>query len=123
MKDINTILETYPALMAKAGEDAENLREGWQKESEVYAHEEARFVLTLKATSPTIKATEIKYFVNNDPALYDKRLALVVAEAAYRKKEVEMKGLEEELRSVKWLAKMRIAEFEGQLSTNFKGKE
>jgi hypothetical protein len=104
-----------PAKLARVAEEAENLRLLWQQNKEHYEHQEAKFVLLLKTTKIDLKATEIKYCINNDTNLYNTRLQLVLDESNYRKKEVEIKVLEEELRACKMLARIRISEWEGQI--------
>jgi len=58
----------------------------------------------------------MKYYINNEVGLYEVRMQLVEFEADYRKKECEVKALEEELRAAKMLARIRIAEM-----TNIEG--
>ena len=107
--DIDQVLQKNPSLIARKASEAEELRLTWQKTKELYAFQEAKFVLTLKAEQE-LKATEIKYYVNNDIDLYNLRLKIVLAESNYRRKEVEIKGLEEELNASKMLARIRISE-------------
>ena len=102
-------LDEIPSLIARKAEEAEQLRLEWQQAKEHYDHDEAKFVLMLK-TKGALKATEIKYYIGNDDTLYRKRLELVVLESKYRKKETEVKGLEEVLNSAKMKARLQIAE-------------
>lgn len=108
--EIENILTTNSSLIARASEEAESLRLKWLHAKEKYQHEEALFVLQLKATKPDLKSTEIKYYVNNSPDLFDSRMNLIILESDYRKKEVEIKVLEEELRAAKMLARIKISE-------------
>lgn len=113
--EIQEILQNTPAILASKAEQAENLRLLWQQNKEAYDHKEASFVLTLKATNQELKSTEIKYYVNNDINLYNARLQLVLDESNYRKQELQIRALEEELRAAKMLARIRISEWESQI--------
>ena len=108
--DINQVMIENPAKIARKAEEAEEIRYHWQTAKEEYSNDEAKFVLTLKATKKDLKSTEIKYFINNDLVLFQRRLDLVRDESNYRKKEVEVTALEEELRAAKMLARIRISE-------------
>ena len=117
--EIENILQTNPSLIGRAAEQAENIRHAWQLAKEVYNKNEAKFILTLKATKPDLKTTEMKYYINNDEELYKFRLKLVGNEAGYRKEEVKIKSLEEELRAAKMLARIKISEM-GNLGDSLK---
>lgn len=118
MMQIEDILQSNPSKIARNSEIAEEYRYRWQQMKEIYNNKEAIFVLTLKAKQD-VKATEIKYYVNEDEGLYINRLDIVKGESEYRKRECGIKALEEELRSAKMLARIRISEWESQLE--FKG--
>lgn len=108
--EIETILQQNPAKIARASEKAESLRLDWQREKEQYQRDEAKFILSLKATKEDLKSTEMKYYINNDENLFNRRMILILSESNYRKKEVQVKVLEEELRAVKMLARLKISE-------------
>jgi len=110
--DIESILSTNPSLIASHAGKAEEIRLEWQQAKEIYTHDEALFILKLKATMTNLKSTEMKYYINNDINLYNKRMNLIVKESSYRKEEVEVKSLEEELRAAKMLARMKISEMD-----------
>jgi len=119
--DIHQILEHNPALIARKAEEAEDLRLKWQQEIINYEHREAGYVLKLKLEQE-VKATEIKYYVNDDENLFNARMNLNNLEANYRKKEAEIKGLEEELNSAKMKCRHEIAEMTN-LGFNQKGAQ
>ena len=121
--DINNVLDTYPSLIARNSEEAEQLRLEWQQAKEVYEHKEAGFVLKMKAENSELKATEIKYFIASNDELYKERLNLVLLESTYRKKEVGMGSLEESLNAAKMLAKLKIAEMSANLNWTAGKKE
>ena len=108
--EIENILSTNPSLISRKAEEAEGLRLTWLSKKEQYNLNEAKFILTLKATKSDLKSTEMKYYINNDVNLYNNRMDLVIFESNYRKKEVEVKALEEELRAAKMLARIKISE-------------
>ena len=108
--DINKVLEEIPAKKARASQEAEDLRRDWQEAKEVYAHGEAQYVLRMKAENEVLKSTEIKYFVNEDQGLYEKRLELIIKEAIYRHKEKDIEALDDEFTSAKMLARLKISE-------------
>ena len=107
--DIHQILAETPSLIARKAEEAENLRAEWKNAINVYEHQESLYVLKLKLQQE-VKATEIKYYVNSDGELFSSRKNLVLLEANYRKKDAEIKGLEEELNSAKMQCRHQIAE-------------
>ena len=108
--EIENILQTNPSKIARASSQAEDLRHKWQQSKENYNKAEAKFILTLKATKTDLKATEMKYYINNSDNLFENRMFLIGFESDYRKKECEVKALEEELRAVKMLARIKIQE-------------
>ena len=107
--DIHQILNNTPSLISRKAEEAEGLRLKWKEAINEYEHREAGYVLTLKAQQD-IKSTEIKFYVNDNGELFNSRMNLIRLEADYRKKEAEIKGLEEELNSAKMSARIQIAE-------------
>ena len=106
--DINQVLNESPALISRASVVAEKLRLKWQYEEEAYNNDEAKFMLRQKAEGIE-KTTELKVLVQDDERLYRQRLALVVMESAYRKKEIEVKSLDNEFTSAKMQARLEIA--------------
>jgi len=110
--DIHTVLNETSAKMSHVGQEAENLRLKWQTEKEAYERDEARQSLDFKARNIHKTATEIKHMVLNDIELYEKRLALIVLEAAYRRKLKEYEALEHELNSAKILSRIKMSELQ-----------
>lgn len=108
--DIDSILQNNPSLIAKRASEAEDLRVKWLLAKEQYDNLEAKHVLILKTTQENLKSTEIKYYVGENETLFSARLNLVQLESAFRKTDVDVKCLEEELRAAKTLARIRIAE-------------
>ena len=108
--NINQVLEETPSLKARVTQEAEELRLYWQRDKDVYANIEAKKVMILKAENTNIKTTEIKYHINEDEALYQARLDLVVMESKYRKKEKEVEALDDTFTSAKMLARLKISE-------------
>lgn len=123
MIDINRILDENPALIARCAEEAEEQRYIWQVDKETYEHKEAAYVLKLKAEKENLKTTEIKYYIANDEDLYNDRLTLLLQESNYRKKEVEIKALEESLNASKMMARMKVAELSARLDWGITKKE
>lgn len=124
--NIDEILNSNPSKIARTSEEAENLRLKWLQRKEVYDKAEAKFVLSLKAEMLNLKSTEIKYYIANSEILYTERMEILKAESSYRKKELESKHLEEELRSAKMVARLQIAEItnlEGGLGWRGKTKQ
>jgi len=108
--DINKILNENPSLIARVSEEAEDKRVEWQRAKEIYANKEALYVMGLKANLDTLKATEVKYYINSNDELYTLRLELVVLESGYRKREVTFNGLKEQLNAAKVLARIQMTD-------------
>ena len=108
--EINKILQQNPSLLARASEEAENLRLAWLKEKELLTRLIASASLQLKPQD--LKATEIKHMVEDNDAIYKKKLEVLILESDYRKKETEIAHLKEELNAVKMLARIKMTEWE-----------
>ena len=110
--DIDKILQENSSKIASEASKAEELREKWLIAQENYDNLEAKHVLILKTTMEGLKSTEIKYYVGENETLHSKRMELVGLESAFRKVEVNVRALEEELRAAKRLAQIEIAQLE-----------
>ena len=108
--DINKILNEIPSKKARATQEAEELRLIWQKEKEVYANKEAKFMLLKKLEEDIVKSTELKVLVQDDLDLHKNRLELIVMESKYRKKENEVEVFDDEFTSAKMMARLKISE-------------
>ena len=108
--EIQQALNELPDVKSRVSQEAEDARLEWQKAENDYDREEALFVAVLKTREPDLKTTEIKYYINKDDSLYQKRLDLRLLEASYRKKMVEVKDLEDKINSAKILARIRMSE-------------
>ena len=110
--EIDRVLIETPSLKSRASEEAEELRYKWQLAKEAYNNFEARTVLVLKIEEPAVKASEIKFYVNDHKELHEARLKVVLAESNYRKKEVEVKALDDKFTSSKVLARLKMSEMQ-----------
>jgi len=108
--NIDQVLNENPSKMARIGQEAEDLRLTWQTNKETYEREESSMSLQFKAKNERKTATEIKCMVLNHTDLYEKRLALIVLEAGYRRKLKDLDALEQELNSAKILSRIKMSE-------------
>lgn len=117
--DINRILEENPSRKARASQEAEDYRLEWQESKTDYDLWEAKQALIFKAEDESLTATAIKQKVLSDEVLYAKRLGLLMLESKYRRKEVEVKSLDDEITSAKMVAKLKMQEMQ---NLNWGGK-
>lgn len=107
---ISDKLQELPASISKKGCEAEEARLEWKKLELEFDMIRAKEFFKLKLKNPSFKITELELECDENKEVYEARLKVILAEANYRKKEVERKGFDDEFTGLKVIARIHMAE-------------
>lgn len=103
-------LENLPALIGRKGYEIEQAREVYQMLELECDRLEAVKALENKVQEPKITAVMLKWKINNDDDVFEKRMAVIKAETILKKKMVEITHFDNKFTSYKKIVEIKKIE-------------
>ena len=109
LPDLSNRLQELPSLIAREAEIVEKARLSYDISIADYDRLEAKTALLIKAQNP-ITQSELKYRVCNDEEVYTANLETIKKESEYRRREIDLKKLNDEFISMRKISEIKIKE-------------